>query len=138
MKPELSISIENIIRNHQAYYYQLYLLMLAMAFSTRVKEKILKRDNHTCSYPGCFKKENDGWRIIAAHIDHTKNNNYDNPKNGKAHCIEHEIQYHQRLLEKAIHYSDKQGIKDNQRALELLAEKDHRTDDYRQKHFKES
>ena len=109
------------------------------AFSYKSRREIGNRDKWECQYDGCDDGEGrpksfkNGWMVFASHIGtHDKKDpDYDNPDNGRIQCIEHEIAFHNELLQDAIQSEDKRQIRFNEMALEKLSHVDHRTYAYR-------
>lgn len=53
------------------------------AFSFKSRKKILERDGNACAICGATD------HLEAAHINHTRNGNYDKPSNGRTLCRPH-------------------------------------------------
>ena len=62
-----------------------------LAFRKDVRMEIGKRDDWTCS---CGKSYQDGWMVEASHINHARDKNYNNPKNGLIECRECHLERH--------------------------------------------
>ena len=70
-----------------------------LAFSKGTRIKMFRRDGGACR--GCGRLWDDGWMLQGAHLDHTKNGNYDNVDNGVMLCVECHLLQHQRLFDEA-------------------------------------
>ena len=64
----------------------------AFAFTPGVRREIFDRDGGTCQESG--KRYSDGWMVHASHYNHERNENYDEPDNGRILCIEEHIKDH--------------------------------------------
>ena len=92
MKQETSPSREpRLLFQTLFLLFNLYLLSKISAGSTteEVRAQVLERAKGKCE--GCDKK---GVRLIAAHMDHTHNQNYDNAHYLKAFCLICEFRHH--------------------------------------------
>ena len=61
-------------------------------FYEEVRKEIMRRDKWKCQ--SCGKSSFDHWLLEASHLDHTRDENYQNPENGKAkdricHFLDH-------------------------------------------------
>ena len=88
------------------------------SFRRSVAKKIGRRDRWTCQVTG--RKFKDGWLLDVAHLDHTRNENYNNPDNGlvlsrSAHLLDHITRWKQL------------GGEENLVPIRLLAKRNFRT-----------
>lgn len=60
-------------------------------FSYESRKEIGKRDGWTCECGRSFK---DGWMVHASHLDHERNEMYDQPEVGKIECVKCHIARH--------------------------------------------
>lgn len=67
------------------------------AFGWKSRKKIKERDNRTCQETG--RKASDGWRLDAAHYDHTHGDGYDNPDNGRLLCVIEHLKEHEQIYQ---------------------------------------
>lgn len=63
-------------------------LPMILAFSHCTRQKILERDGFRCIVCGATD------HLEAAHINHTRNKDYDEPKNGRTLCTKDHLQDH--------------------------------------------
>lgn len=69
--------------------------LLGLAFTREVARKIGKRANWGCEEEGCDKNWKDGWKMDAAHKDHSRSNpDYNDPDNGWFLCLAHHLLDH--------------------------------------------
>lgn len=66
----------------------LAVVALGMAFSKQTRQKILERDGHKSVLSGATEK------LHVAHIDHTRNERYDDPSNGRTLTVYEHLQDH--------------------------------------------
>lgn len=74
-------------------------LVPLFAFSKGTRVKMFHRDGGACR--GCGRLWDDGWMLQGAHLDHTKNGNYDNVNNGVMLCVECHTRQHETLFYEA-------------------------------------
>ena len=65
-----------------------------MAFSKRSAREIGEREDWRCNCGRGFKVQDGHYVIHMAHIDHTRNEDYDNPDNGTVMCVRCHIEDH--------------------------------------------
>lgn len=63
-------------------------------FSEPISNEIRRRDQWTCQSCGKSSFDAEKWLIEASHIDHTRNELYNEPENGEASCIPCHLMYH--------------------------------------------
>jgi hypothetical protein len=88
-------------------------------FSETSRKEILQNSNNTCE---CGKSSRQGWRLQASHINHDKKSpDYDNPENGKCHCVGCHLDYHISLYNRALNGDENINIHWAIASLKLLA-----------------
>jgi hypothetical protein len=90
--------------------YQEYLVSIGhqaeapdFAFSRNSRREIWARDQGICQ--DCGRDSRDGWRLDAAHYDHSRSNpDYDEPYNGRLLCLDCHIEDSDNPIHKMLIY----------------------------------